>query len=217
MSESPRRRKSGKKPRLSDKKLVDLYVHRRLVMREIAEQYGITRQRVQQRLAILGIRSGQSRTELNIEQLLSLRVDFGLSIAAISAKLQVSAQRVRKELNPHRIPRPKSVQRLATTHSREDVERLYIRDGLRQAEAAAKLGVSTSVFQHLLQHYGICYRHPTRTPVLQIDSVKLRELYVRDRRTIMAIARIFGCSAATIMRRLVGLGIPIERGRRDLL
>ena len=51
---------------------------------------------------------------------------------------------------------------LASLHSREEVEPLYVTEGLSQVEAAKRLGTTTIKFHALLLRYGIAYRHPAQ-------------------------------------------------------
>jgi len=198
-----------------DKTLKALYLNQHLTMQQIGYRYGTTVQGVQKRLAALRVRGISRRVELDREELRALYVDRRLTKAEIAARLRVTKRKVKAELARYGIRRPRALAHAASLYSRSDIERLYVIQGLHQIEAAAKLGITTRLFQQLLVHYRIMDRHRCGLPRFDIDSEKLRRLYIHERRTATAIAEIFGCCLDTIRDRLQKLGIPIERGRQD--
>jgi predicted DNA-binding protein (UPF0251 family) len=198
-----------------DKILVNLYNKKRLTLEQIGERYGVSRQRVHQRLSALGVGRISRKVVLDADTLRSLYVESRLDTDKIAARLKVSKNQVVCELRRHGIKRPPVREYLASVYSQAEVARLYITEGLLQADAAARLGIATRSFRDLLVQYGITYRHAGLPPKIEIPERELRRLYMKDRHTAQAIAEIYGCSDDTVLCRLRSLGIPVERGRRE--
>ena len=196
------------------KTLSALYLDQKLTMAQIGSRYGVTAQSIHYHLARLGI--GAASRGLDRGVLQSLYVDSRLSTPQIAAKLGVTSSKVKRNLVRYGIHRPRRlIAHLVSLHSHSDIERLYRLQGMNLTQAAAKLGITRRMFRRLLTHYGITHRHRGGVPRFDIDSDELQRLYIDERRTAVAIAKIFGCSSRTIRDRLQKLGIPIERGRYD--
>ena len=199
-----------------DKILRELYFDQKLTMAQIGSRYGITTPTVHYHFARLGIRAISRRVNLDRGTLHSLYVDSRLTGGEIAKKLGVGRRKVREELVRYGIRRPGGrLDHFASLHSRSEIKKLYIIQGMHQTEAAAKLGISRKMFRRLLTHYRIEHRHRGGLRRVDIDCDKLRQLYIDERRTAIAIAKIFGCSSRTIRDRLQKLGITLIRGRKD--
>ena len=197
-----------------DETLRDLYTEKLLTMRQIAERYGVTIQRVQQRLAEMGVKGRTRRAPLDAGTLRALYCDARLTHEEIASHLDVSVSQVERDLRTNRITRPRLIENLASRHTRAEVEQVYIAEGLFQVAAAEKLGVSVHMFQELLVRYGITYRHTCGPVSIDIDNGELRQLYVDDQLTISAIAANYGCTTHVIRYRLKKLGIPMTYRRK---
>ena len=184
-------------------------------MAQIGSRYGITAQGVQYHLARLGIRAVSRRVDLDRGTLHSLYIDSRLTSREIAKRLGVGRSKVKEELARYGIRRPRGLDHFASLHSHSEIEKLYIVQGMHQMEAAAKLGITRKMFGRLLTHYRIEHRHRCGPLRIDIDCDELRRLYIDERRTATAIARIFGCSSRTIRDRLQKLGVALVRGRRD--
>jgi len=60
-------------------------------------------------------------------------------------------------------------------------------------------------------------KHPNRRKSLRRRDVKnedIKRLYIKENKTVRQIAELFGCGAGTISRRVVGMGLPINRKMR---
>lgn len=149
------------KPRLSlsDDELRRLYVDERLTMQEIGDRYGVTRQRVQQRLGEMGVAGILRHDSIDETTLRTLYQNHRLSIPEIAAKLKTSSNQVQRELTRHGIRRPHLTDFFVEKYTREDIERVYITEGLDQIDSAKKLGMGLKRFKEILRIYGITHRH----------------------------------------------------------
>jgi hypothetical protein len=138
-------------------------------------------------------------------------VDLRLTKEEIGVRLGLSKGTVRGELARNGIRRETALEYYSSRHPREEVIRIYVAEGLLQADAASKLGMPTRAFQLLLQHYGINQRHKPGPKTCEIDDGHLRRQYAEDRHSIANIAAIFGCDETTIRTRLKKLGIYVAR------
>jgi len=142
-----------------DNTLIKLYEDQGLSMPKIGERYGVSRQRVHQRLSELGIRGRRWRSNLDPETLQQLYCLSRFSKQEIASKLGVSPHKVQRALSHYGIRRPKIAEHLASAHTREEIEQIYVTEGVHQTDAAKRLGMSLPSFKALLQHYGITHRH----------------------------------------------------------
>lgn len=89
-----------------------------------------------------------------------------------------------------------------------DLRRLYEQVGLSALAIADHYGCSASVIYQRLRDYGIPRRKPWAWQAVDIGPEALRRLYVDEGLTVQAIAERYGCSLATISRKLKKYGIP---------
>jgi DNA-binding transcriptional regulator LsrR (DeoR family) len=192
-----------------------LYIDRRLTMKQIAERYNVTRQCVQHRLKAMGVSRISRRSAIDRRTLRRLYLQSKLSHREIGERLGFGKTMVARELRRHGLQRERPLDREARLHSRSEIEELYISRGLSQQAIAARFGIQVPLLLKLLRRLGITYRHPKDRPRrYNIDDNDLRMLYVNDRRTMSAIAAIYGCSEYVIRTHLRKLGVTTTY-RRD--
>ena len=100
---------------------------------------------------------------------------------------------------PLRSPRIEGI-----TH--EILQKLYVKEGKTVREIAKILGCSREVVRERCKKFGIPLRNPG-TEISKIDEATLRRLYVKEKKGVNEIARIIGCSASTILKRVRQFGL----------
>jgi transposase len=146
-------------------------------------------------------------------------MDHELSAAAIAARLGVSPTTVLRWLDQGGIARrPPAHARSAAARlpiAREQLEELYVRQGLDQAQVAAELGVSKGTVLNRLRELGIPVRRRRfGAPHDPLSPDVLEQLYVRERRlSEREIGERFGVNRTRVQRRLKAYGIPTRSHR----
>jgi DNA-binding transcriptional regulator LsrR (DeoR family) len=145
--------------------LKELYFEERLTLHAIGARYGTSRQAVHERLRRAGVRTNlRWRVILDRKDLSEMYLTKGLGTSEIALALNVSPQKVREQLRRHGLKRPLRFEHLASKHTRQEIEELYVHRGLTQAKTAKALGMSVPLLQRLLVHFGITFRHQALSP-----------------------------------------------------
>jgi DNA-binding CsgD family transcriptional regulator len=77
--------------------------------------------------------------------------------------------------------------------NKETLKRLYITEKKSTTEIAKMFGCTPRPIQERCRKYGIKLR-PRGSIIKGLDKALLRELYVKEGKTLREIAKIFGCS-----------------------
>jgi len=186
-----------------------LYEDDRLTLDQIADRYSVSRQAVHERLTRAGVtmRSSAARRKVLGKGLLNRLYDVeGRTIAEISKELGVGTATVRGELRRFGIDRRKTGPRP------RDIDlgllrRLYITDGLTQAEIAKRIAVSLRLVRETLTTNKIDFRHKPGVKNQHIDREDLHRLYVVEGLTMAETGKRLGFSSWTVSRELKRHGI----------
>jgi transposase-like protein len=258
-------------PRMDHGRLRELYVVEALTVREVAERFGVPRQRVIRELALAGIprrsrherRPRGARAAVTEEALRELYVERRLTIRELCAAFGVSDEYVRKRLRQCQLAKrpgtfvPKLERDRAEVTA--DAAELYeAGHGLREVSEA--LGISTNEVRQLLHEAGVSVRPPGLpstadqrhrrlledlygdsqvvdvlerfdVPVqdpsqwtrpspfetlvdLPVPETLVRELYVEVGLSGYHISLLCGVGALSVMNRLRALGIAIRPSGR---
>jgi hypothetical protein len=89
------------------------------------------------------------------------------------------------------------------------LEKIYLEDGMTQAEIAAQIGCDPSTIGRQMRAYGIPVRPPTEAGgKIDIPKSVLQKMYRDDGMTQEEIAAHFGCTDNVISQRMQEYGIP---------
>jgi transposase-like protein len=158
-----------------------------------------------------------------VERLRALRVDEGLTVAEIAARLGTSVSRVKLLLSDAGIR--KTVSRRARRAGFADlgaransafsaeVVRRYANEGQPLRRIAADLDVDLRAVWRELDAAGIERRPQGRPTTAVIPAGELRRLYQKEGRTVTAIAGRYGITTSAVRRHLDRHGIA-RRGPR---
>jgi transposase len=149
---------------------------------------------------------------------------MGHTLAGVAGQLGVSSTLVRRWLDTQGVPRRRAV--VAGRLSGEQLERLYVGQGLSVNAVAARLGVSPATVSRRLRELGIPLRPPRRRPsprsapaatempgTVELSlAAALRELYVRQGLAASEVAVRLGIPATRVRAQLRALGIPVRPG-----
>ena len=196
-----------------------LYLEQGLSPRKIGLQLGCGETAVRKRLKEYGIpmrsrsqaiRLGKGIT-IEREALVEFYWGQGLSIPEVAAHLDCSEDAVRSRMQEYDIPRrtpSESAQLSRGIDLPKDLAReWYTEQQLSITAIAERLGCSETAVRNKLAQYGIKRRVPWAHNAVKLSEDELRHLYEEEGATLKAIAEAYGCSAATVSRKMSKLGI----------
>jgi transposase-like protein len=137
-------------------------------------------------------------------------LDEGLGVVEIADRLGFPAYTIRRVIRIQGWPSPGRAT-AARRPTEDEVRRLYVEQGRSITQTASALGTSVHQVKAALDGGGI----PRRTGGLQgmfdSDIATLRELYLSQRLTVVAIAARYGCAQETVAKALARHGIVQDR------
>jgi transposase len=191
-----------------------LYEVEGLSMSQIGKRFGVSRQRVHQRLHEAGVQGRPNTSRpmfLDRDILYQLFVIRELTREEVGKHIGVSPAIVARELRRHNLlrPSPNDPRRI----DRHLLYRLYVTDGLDQREVAEKVGLSTRIVRRELRRHNIDFRHrPGQKNPFTRDQ--LFRLYVKRRLTCKEMGKILHVNERTVSFWLKKNGINIRPGGR---
>ena len=92
------------------------------------------------------------------------------------------------------------------------LQKLYVKEGKTVREIAKIIGCSREPVRLKCKQFGVPLRRPGNRELEEINEQALRRLYVKERKTVTEIAKIFGCVVSTISQRVKRFGLKKELG-----
>lgn len=207
--------------------LQHLYLEQGLSPRTIGLQLGCGETAVRKRLKEYGIpmhsRSQAIRLGKGIvigrETLVKLYWDQGLSIPEMAARLSCSEDAIRSRMQEYDIPRRTPAESAQLSRGIDFPEQLarewYEHQQLSLTDIAERLGCSETAVRNKLIQYGIERRTPWAHEAIDLGEDELRRLYEEESLTVEAIAETYGCSPATVSRKMSKYGIKARPPWRE--
>jgi len=112
----------------------------------------------------------------------------------LSCSYKTILERCKEHGIPFRKPRVKGITKAL-------LQKLYVKEGKTIREIASILNCSREAVRERCKKFGIPLRNPG-TEISEIDEATIRRLYVKEKKSINEIARILGCAASTIFKRV---------------
>ena len=189
-----------------------LYAKEGKTAEEIAKELGVKPNVVYGRLREHGIPRRTRRIDLPAKVLeqkyvvekkttAEIAKELGVNASLVNANLHRAGILVRPTNNKQRVPIPK-----------EDLVRMYQKEGLTTSDIARKFGCNPSTVHRRLKKYGIPRRNSGTISRTIITKEALRRMYVDEGKSAAEIARETGCNDVTVLNRLRKHGFEI-RGR----
>lgn len=202
----------GAQPRISRAFLEREYVEGRRTLESIAEEVGITRERVRQIRSRYGIppveRSVDPATVVSRELLRQLFVVQGLPLEAIADQVGLRPDEITDLAKRYELARPRVYERHGLT--KELLEREYVGQRKSMATIAGERNVPVQAVHTALMTFGIPIRS-RRDAISRGLSDVLTPEYLKARlhagATIKQIAEDNGCTAATVNSYLEAAGL----------
>jgi biotin operon repressor len=207
--------------------LQHLYLEQGLSPRSIGLQLGCGETAVHRRLKEYNIpmrsrsqaiRLGKGIT-IERETLVELYWNQSLSIPEVAAHLNCSEDVVRSRMQEYGIPRRTPSESVQVSRGIDLPEQLarewYEREQLSMTAIAERLGCSETAVRNKLTQYGIERRTPWAHNAVDLGEDELRRLYEGESWTVEAIAETYGCSPATVSRKMSKYGIKARPPWRE--
>jgi transposase len=185
------------------------YVDEQMTISQIATSMGVAAQTVHNRLVAAQIPRRASpatpRTDITNDEIRRLYLDQGWTAEEIASHLDCGTSTVYTRLDrlgvARRPARPRHDSRPTTAVLRE----LYVTNRLSLRQIAEQFDVTAQAVHHWMTAAGIERREPgAPAPAFAVDE--LAERYLSGQ-SGLELAQHFGCSSATIYRRLADAGI----------
>jgi transposase len=190
-----------------------LYVKEELSIHKIAKMLDCSPSSILYRCKKYGIKlrprmkviKGLSRSTLH-----RLYVKEEKSINKIAEKFECSHSLIESRCRQYGIQlrSPKRIKGL----TKSLLQKLYVREGKTVREIAKIIGCSREPVRLKCREFGVPLRRPGNRELKEINKEALRELYVKERKTVTEIAKIFGCVVSTISQRVKLFELKKELG-----
>ena len=139
-----------------------------------------------------------------------LYVKEGKSINKIAEKYSCSHSVIESRCRKHGIQLRSPKRIIGLTKS--VLQELYDKEGKTVREIAKIIGCSREPVRLKCRQFGVPLRRPGNRELKEINEEALRRLYVKERKTVTEIAKIFGCVVSTISQRIKKFGLKKELG-----
>ncbi len=95
--------------------------------------------------------------------------------------------------------------------NKETLRRLYVKEGKSASTIAKMFGCSQPTIIYRCWKYGISLRTYTREKKIKgLNKKVLEKLYVKERKSTLKIAKMFGCTHKTVQMRCKEYGIKLR-------
>ena len=203
----------GKLKGLNKETVKRLYLNEELSIHKIAKMLDCSPSSILYRCKKYGIKlrprikviRGLSRSTLH-----RLYVKEEKSINKIAEKFECSHSLIESRCRQYGIQlrSPKRIKGL----TKSLLQKLYAREGKTVREIAKIIGCSREPVRLKCREFGVPLRRPGNRELKEINKEALRELYVKERKTVTEIAKIFDCVVSTISQRVKFFELKKELG-----
>jgi transposase len=183
-------------------------------MTQIGQRFGVSRQRIHQRLKEAGVQSRpntQPPIFLDRQILYQLFILRGLTMKLVGEHLGVSPGIVSRELRRYKIARPVAHRRRCL--DRDLLYHFYVTQGLDQREVAGRVGLSLRIVRRELRRHNIEFRHRPG-PKTHFTRDQLSKLYIGKRLTCKEVGKVLHINEKTVSSWLKRYGITVRRTRQ---
>ena len=148
------------------------------------------------------------RLDIDTELAIDMYVNQGMSLAKIGKIFDVDPNTIRERLKEKNITIKSATQ---ATEKQVDIEKMvdmYVNQKINVAEIGKKLNIHRVTVIRKLRSLGVRIQSQREAHTIELDIVKLEDMYVNQKMSSYKIAEMMGASQWTIMKNLKILGIP---------
>lgn len=156
------------------------------------------------------------RLDIDIELVIDMYVNQGMPLTKIGEILDADPSTIKQRLKKRNV----AINSRHSYHEKQvDIEKMvdmYVNQKMNSYEISEKLNICPKTICIKLKQLGVKLRSSGESMTKELDIVKLEDLYVNQKMSCPAIAKIIEASASTIYKNLKILGIP-RRGKSEAL
>jgi len=154
------------------------------------------------------------RVDIDTEFAIDMYVNQGMSLTKIGEIFDVTRNTIRERLKEKNITIKSSTQALREIREKQvDIEKMvdmYVNQRMSSTEIGKKLNITKETVCVKLKQIGVKMRTNTEIQTIELDIVKLEDMYVNQKMSSTKIGEIMGVTSRTIRTKLKILGIPIR-------
>lgn len=152
------------------------------------------------------------RLDIDTELVIDMYVNQGMSLTKIGEIFDVTRNTIRERLKEKNIT-IKSVAQATreATEIQVDIEKMvdmYVNQKIKVAEIGKKLNIHRETVRLKLRSLGVRIQSQREAQTIEVDILRLEDMYVNQKMSTPKIGEIMGVSGRTILNKLKILGIP---------
>jgi len=152
------------------------------------------------------------RLDIDTELVIDMYVNQGMSLKKIGEIFDVSYHPIKDRLKEKNITIEPSHQASREILEKQvDIEKMvdmYVNQKMNLAEIGEKLNICRMTVCNKLKQLGVKMRTKGESRIIELDIVKLEDMYVNQKMSTRQIGEIMGVNRKTILVKLEILGIP---------
>ena len=152
------------------------------------------------------------RLDIDTELIIDMYVNQGMTIKKIGEIFDVSYHPIKDRLKEKNITiKPSHQASREILEKQVDIEKMvdmYVNQKMNLAEIGEKLNICRMTVCNKLKQLGVKMRTKGESRIIELDIVKLEDMYVNQKMSTRQIGEIMGVNRKTILVKLEILGIP---------
>ena len=144
-----------------------------------------------------------NRVDINTELVIDMYVNQGMSLTKIGEIFDVTRNTIRERLKEKNITIKSSAQ--------VDIEKMvdmYVNQKMSSAKIGEIMEVTKQTILNKLKELGVKIRTREENQTIEVDILRLEDMYVNQKMSSYKIGEIMGVNGRTILNKLKILGIP---------
>lgn len=154
------------------------------------------------------------RLDIDTELIIDMYVNQGMTAKKVGKIFNVDSSTIKRRLKEKNITTRSSAQvnreRIEIQVDIEKMVDMYVNQRMTATEIGKKLNIHEVTIRRKLKKLGVKIRNRREARTIELDIVKLEDMYVNQKLPCHKIGKIMGVASNTILRNLKILGIPIR-------
>jgi len=148
------------------------------------------------------------RVDIDTELVIDMYVNQGMSLRKIAKIFDVNYHTIAKRLEEKNITIKTSRETIEKQVDIEKMVDMYVNQKIKVAEIGEKLNVHQTTVRRKLKQLGVRIQSQREAQTIEVDILRLEDMYVNQKMSTPKIGEIMGVSGRTILNKLKILGIP---------
>lgn len=152
------------------------------------------------------------RVDIDTEFAIDMYVNQGMSLTKIGEIFDVTRNTIRERLKEKNITIKSSTQALREIREKQvDIEKMvdmYVNQKMSSIKIGEIMEVTKQTILNKLKELGVKIRTREENQTIEVDILRLEDMYVNQKMSTTKIGEIMGVNGRTILNKLKILGIP---------